>query len=268
MAKPSNIPFRFGPHQEFPGLGNAFGRPAFVDTLIPFDFGPPPPCIEVSIDVGTLSGPPVIFNAAGNPYCFTDNVLVTTDVLIRGFSSDDVIKLSGTDRTEYNFSSGPQDERDLWITYFDGVNFTNIILDNVLTGGFVFDYASAMASVGHDFLISGCIEVSIDVGAPLAAVTIDAAAADFCFADAANVTTQVVLQNFAAGDRIEVSGATASDYNFARSFDDINDLVITYTLASGATNLIVIDDVLPDAGVVANYALAVAAIGFDFMTFG
>ncbi len=229
----------------------------------------PKPAI-VSIDVGSLAGSPVAFNASGRATRFTDNVSAITNVVIRHFRSDDVIELTGVCRDSYNFSTSFDDPRDLVITYnfSGGTNFTSIVLDNVLTGGFVFDYDSAVAAVGHDFLVSTSVEVSIDVGTVLSAVNLDAAGSNFCFEDNATATTNVVLQNVTAGDQIMVSGAVASDYNFARSFDDINDLVITYVdTVSGATNQIVIDDVLLDTGSVSNYASAVSTVGFDFMTF-
>ena len=229
----------------------------------------PKPAI-VSIDVGSLAGSPVVFNAAGRATTFTDNVSTITNVVIRHFRADDVIALTGIDRDSYNVSTAFDDPRDLVITYNfgAGTNFTSIVLDNVLSGGFVFDYETAVAAVGHDFIVNTCTEATIDVGTVVEAENLNAAGNNFCFEDDATATTNVVLESFAAGDYIKVSGATSTDYNFARSFDDINDLVITYTdPSSGATNVILLDDVLPDAGPVSNYIQAAAAIGFDFMTF-
>lgn len=223
----------------------------------------------VSIDIGSLAGSPVTFNAAGRANRFTDNVSVITNVVIRHFGADDVIELTGLCRDFYSFTTSVADPRDLVITYNSGAgtNFTSIVLDNVLTGGFVFDYDSAVASVGHDFLVSTSVEVSIDVGTVLTPEILDAAGNNYCFADNAAVSTNVILNNFAAGDAVEVSGAAVGDYNFARSLTDTNDLVITYSLGPETTNQIVIDDVLPDTGLVNNYASAAAAIGFAFMTF-
>lgn len=228
----------------------------------------PRPAI-VSIDVGSLAGSPVVFNAAGKATTFTDSVFTLTNVVIRKFGADDVIALTGIDRDSYNFSTAVDDPRDLVITYNfgGGTNFTSIVLDNVLKGGFVFDYDTAVAAVGHDFIVNTCTEVSIDVGTVVEAETLSAAGTNFCFEDDATATTNVVLENFAAGDQIKVTGASATDYNFARSFDDINDLVITFSTGPGATNQIVIDDVLPDSGPVFNYSQAAALIGFDFMAF-
>lgn len=57
-------------------------------------------------------------------------------------------------------------------------------------------------------------------------------------------------------------------YNFTRDFQDTNDLVITYTdTGTGATNRIVLDEVLPTTGAVGSLALATATVGFTFMTF-
>lgn len=113
-----------------------------------------------------------------------------------------------------------------------------------------------------------CIEVSIDVGTILTPVVVGAAGGNFCFSDATLTLTNVVLRNFGNGDRIDVTGACAHDYNFARSFGDVNDLVITFSDPSeGVLTIIVIDDVLPDSGAVVDLSTAIAAVGFDFISF-
>lgn len=99
---------------------------------------------------------------------FTDNVTVRTDVTITGFSAsggDRIVVDHPTDnafnaKTAYsytatNIAGGATD--DLVITYNSGGNFTQIVLVDAAInadGGtnFVFDYASAVQSLGADFI--------------------------------------------------------------------------------------------------------------------
>ena len=234
-----------------------------------------PSCTEYSIDNGrTLVDGPELINAGTDAFCFTTDVRTNTNVGIANFTSNDKIVVSGVGSVaELNFSTGTgAGADDLYITYNSTATGTLdiIVIGDVITGsGFVFDYASAVAAVGFDFLcIEPCTPVSIDVGTVLTSVAFDASTDAFCFLDGANITTNVVISGFTSDDTIDVSGGvTSADYNFARSFDDINDLVITYSTGPDVTNKIILDDVLPDLGFVSSYATAVAAVGFDFMTF-
>ena len=109
---------------------------------------------------------------------------------------------------------------------------------------------------------------SLDVGTPTVAVTIDTGAGNFVLNDNAGATSNANIVNFTSNDKIAVTNADATDYNFGRSFDDINDLLVSYTdPTTGATNTYTIQDVLPDTGPVNNYASAATALGFEFMTF-
>jgi hypothetical protein len=109
---------------------------------------------------------------------------------------------------------------------------------------------------------------SLDIGTPSVAQVKDASTANFNFTDNSEATTNVRITGMTSGDRITVTNAVASDYNFQRDFNDINDLVITYTdTGTGATNMIVIDEILPNTGAISTLAGATAAIGFNFMTF-
>jgi hypothetical protein len=109
---------------------------------------------------------------------------------------------------------------------------------------------------------------SLDIGTPGVARVVDASTGSFAFTDNAEATTNVRITGMTSNDRITVTNATASDYNFQRDFADIRDLVITYTdTETGATNMIVVDNVLPDTGAVSTLAAATSAIGFNFMTF-
>jgi large repetitive protein len=109
---------------------------------------------------------------------------------------------------------------------------------------------------------------SIDVGTSNVAAQRDASTANFNYTDNAEATTNVNITNFGANDKITVTNATSGEYNFVRSFEDIKDLVITYTDAdTGATNTITIQDILPLTGPVNSFASAVSAVGFNFITF-
>ena len=109
---------------------------------------------------------------------------------------------------------------------------------------------------------------SIDIGTLSVARIVDASGGNFTFTDNSAATTNVRITNLSAGDLIAVSNAVANDYNFQRDFADINDLLVTYTdPETGASNIITIDDVLPDTGAVSSLASATATIGFTFMTF-
>lgn len=109
---------------------------------------------------------------------------------------------------------------------------------------------------------------SLDIGTPGVARAVDASTANFAFTDNSEATTNVRITGMTSNDHITVSNAVAADYNFQRAFSDINDLVVTYTdPQTGATNMIVIDDVLPDTGAVSTLAGATSVIGYSFMTF-
>ena len=115
------------------------------------------PAVEtISIDV-PASGPAVVFDLDDDQaFILTDDVDTRTDVVINGFDEDDVISVTGADEGDYFFgTTGPGGE-DLRITFNDGVNFTQIIIDDpFVNGGLVFDYDSAVAAVGFDFMTFG-----------------------------------------------------------------------------------------------------------------
>lgn len=118
--------------------------------------------------------------------------------------------------------------------------------------------------------------VSIDVGVPANAtpVTISADGEDFVFTDNANVNTNVLITNFTAGDTIVVTNANVGDYTFGTgSGANAEDLIITYSNPNGTQTIITLDNVGIDGFVLGDYGslstpfTAVAALGFEFMTF-
>lgn len=104
----------------------------------------------VSIDV-PASGPAVTIDVSDNDYVLTDERGERTDVILTGFDVGDVIQVTGADAGDYNFGTAA-DPKDLRITFNNGTDFNQIIIDDVLSGGFVFDYDSAVDAVGFEFL--------------------------------------------------------------------------------------------------------------------
>lgn len=116
----------------------------------------PPLCTPFSLDIGDpTTNPPVAVDASDAAYCFTTDANANTHVVISGFGTNDIIEVSGVSSlADLSFATGPDDFRDLWIVYGGPSGTTEIItLDNVLSGfGFVFDYATAAAAIGFDFM--------------------------------------------------------------------------------------------------------------------
>lgn len=240
-----------------------------------------PPCTEYSIDNGRniVAGPELI-NAGTDAFCFTTDVRTNTYAGIAQFTSNDRIVVSGVASVDdLSFTTGTGGGADdLYITYNSTATGTLdiIVLGDVITGGgLVFDYASAVAAIGFDFLsIDPCMPVSIDVGTLAGPpVVFDASDAAYCFTDDADVITDVVITGFGRNDGIDVSHATEAEYSFASSFDDVadilGDLQITYNaLPTGGFTQIILKDVIERSDpLVLDYNTAALAVGFDFMTF-
>ena len=109
--------------------------------------------------------------------------------------------------------------------------------------------------------------ISIDNGSTL--TTFNAATGAINFTDNATRETNVVITNFTSNDRISVSGASSTNYNFGTG-DNGRDLIISFTnTQTNAVNSIVLDDVLVGkSAFIFNNQSAVTALGFDFMVFG
>jgi VCBS repeat-containing protein len=117
-------------------------------------------------------------------------------------------------------------------------------------------------------LTPSSITLSADQGVTGNSAILDATG-KVIFTDDAAKTSNVILKNFGTDDIIRVTGATASQYNFAISALDPKDLEITYTDAvTSATNTIVLDDVIKADVLIENYATAATALGWNFMAFG
>lgn len=111
------------------------------------------------------------------------------------------------------------------------------------------------------------IEFSIDIGVPAQSpVLVDASGDDIVFTDNAAQDTNVDIVGFDEGDVIHVTGASADDYSF--SSPGGGDLQIVFNnAAAGKVNIILIEDIL-GPGFVTDLDSAVAAAGFEFITFG
>ena len=117
---------------------------------------PPPPVAQQAIDNGASQAS---LSAETTGINFTDDASKETNVIISGFSNDDRITVVGATTADYSFGTGGTDPNDLEIIFNNPVaGVTNvIILDDVLVGksDFIFDYDSAKAAVGFDFMIVG-----------------------------------------------------------------------------------------------------------------
>ncbi|WP_081659867.1 cadherin repeat domain-containing protein [Sphingobium baderi] len=107
---------------------------------------------EVTVNLDTITGPQ---NAAGKAATFTDDGNVESHAVIQNFRSDDVIAFTHAgDGHDVLFANDFDDANDLRIDFFDANgNQSAIILDNVLNGDVVYDFASASLALGRsDFI--------------------------------------------------------------------------------------------------------------------
>jgi len=97
-------------------------------------------------------------NAATGAINFTDDATKETNVVITNFASNDRISVSGASAGNYNFGTG-DNGKDLIISFTNTqTNAVNsIVLDDALVGksAFIFNYQSAAAALGFDFMVFG-----------------------------------------------------------------------------------------------------------------
>ena len=218
-----------------------------------------------------------IISAAGGNFAFTENADVANNARITGFGVGDSITVSNATAVTYSFTSVGSD---IVITANKaGVASQIVIAGAAAAGSFVTNEASAEASVGFNFFSLAATVVtggtatgttssqSIDNGSIVA--TFNAATGAINFTDDATKETNVVITSFASNDRISVSGASSTNYNFGTG-DNGRDLIISFTnTQTNAVNSIVLDDALVGkSAFIFNYQSAVTALGFDFMVFG
>ena len=218
-----------------------------------------------------------IISAAGGNFAFTENANVANNARITGFGAGDSITVSNATAVTYGFTSVGTD---IVITANNAGVASQIVIAGVAAAGsFVTNEASAEASVGFNFFSLAASagtggtatgttsSQSIDNGSSLA--TFNAATGAINFTDDATKETNVVITNFASNDRISVSGASATQYDFGTG-DNGRDLVISFfNTQTNAVNSIVLDDALVGkSGFIFNYQTAATTLGFDFMVFG
>jgi VCBS repeat-containing protein len=107
----------------------------------------------------SIDGPSLVtLNAATGAINFTDDATKETNVVITNFASNDRISVSGATAGNYNFGTG-DNGRDLVISFTNTqTNAVNsIVLDDALVGksAFIFNYQSAAAALGFDFMVFG-----------------------------------------------------------------------------------------------------------------
>lgn len=114
-----------------------------IDTMAdPSDSGTP-----VSIDTGTLENP-VIMDAGGGAFIFTDDASVLTHVIIDNFTADDRIGITKALAGDYSFSN---DGSDMHVIFNNQGTINSISLTGVLSSdALVYDQASFIVAMGFD----------------------------------------------------------------------------------------------------------------------
>lgn len=113
--------------------------------------------LGTSLDIGNGGLVENLTLAAGKAYTLIDAKDKNSNVIIKGFTADDKIIVSGAKSSDYSFTSLDSDKDgqadDLSISYNDGTVFNSItILDIVKTNGWVFDEQTAEQAVGYNFI--------------------------------------------------------------------------------------------------------------------
>ena len=91
------------------------------------------------------------FDASANALNFTDDATKATNVIINGFSNNDLITVSGAALRDYNFTT--TDNQDLQISFTNNGIANSIVLDNVIVNpGIIITYEQAVAAVGYNFI--------------------------------------------------------------------------------------------------------------------
>ena len=265
-----------------PGVANGFVTDeASAEDVLGWDFfnaltragsgpvGTPGLGGDLDIDNDSNQSTTALVSAAGGNIQFTENANVANNVRITSFTAGDKITVSNADASTYSFSAVGDD---LVITANEAGVVSTIVISSVVQGtSFINDLASARTALGFDFFEIAASAVpaqSVAIDNGNVAQTFQAGSGRFAFTDNTRTETNAIIQGFGADDKINVSNGTVADYSFGTG-DDPNDLVITALTGTGGVNVIVLDDVLiGSGGFVFDYASAVDALGYDFMSFG
>ena len=215
---------------------------------------PAPDRTEIDLDAQGTD-----LQAEGGRFLFVEDATRPSDVTIQNFASDD--RITFDDPAFVGFTStaadllidvrGPQDE------------ISEIRLVDVLDGEVVSDEASAEAALGFDaFRVPDDAAPTGPVGGTTvrldeAAAPIDASGRDVRFVEDGVVTSDVVIENFAAGDTIEIQAA-----DFVGFTSTAADILIDVRGPDDQISEIRLVGV-NDGSVVADEASAEAVLGFD-----
>ncbi|GGC20824.1 hypothetical protein GCM10011371_05580 [Novosphingobium marinum] len=115
---------------------------------------------DISLDIGNGARVETVSLAGSTEYVLSDDASVETNVIIKGFDSDDIIEVSGATGSQYNFGTGDADrdgvKDDLLISY-NNAGTANLIAitDAVNPNDIVFNLSTAEAAVGDTFITFG-----------------------------------------------------------------------------------------------------------------
>jgi hypothetical protein len=115
-----------------------------------------PSSITLSADQGVI-GDSVTLDATGK-VIFTDDATKSSNVILKNFGPDDIIRVTGATASQYSFTSSVLDPKDLEITYTDAVTSTTntIVLDDVIKADVLIEnYATASTALGWNFMAFG-----------------------------------------------------------------------------------------------------------------
>ena len=209
------------------------------------------------------------FDASTTDFRFDDSSAQSSNTRITGFGDDDFIQVEAPIEN-YNFSSNGTD---IFVSYQTDSGAINLFeLIGVVTNNsvLVFDEISAEQAAGFDFFRTTAAPqeartVNIDVDTDNNLNTIaNFSGAGFAttFTQNANVPDFVQIGNFGADDRILISNAEATDFNFSSNGSDI---FISYQTAGGVSNDMTLLGVVHNPSVlVVDEASAELAVGYDF----
>lgn len=111
--------------------------------------------VDLSIDNGSLLFRPV-YDTGGGAFRLHDDAYVWTAATIRSLGADDRLVIHGAGLVKSTDDVGftTYNDRDISISYNDGSNVADIVLEGAMHNpGFVYDYATAVAAVGFDFMV-------------------------------------------------------------------------------------------------------------------
>ena len=219
----------------------------------------------------------------GDNYVYAVADTQSANAIVTNFHvGTDTISVGGaTTAAQWSYSSDAAG--DLIVTHTTGGISEEIILDHVVTGSAViYNYASAEAALGYDFMHFGGSTGSTGNNAGISitngnlnpaginpngpAVTTDGGSGHIAYTLNEASATNVAITHFANGDTIAVSNGSPGDYSFGTA-NNGHDIVIDHTNgATGVTSVVTLVNADPTGAFVDNLATAEAVLGYNFMT--